>query len=146
MDSIFKLPAYVGIIIEQDNKVLLVQRNHTNWMSGHWNFPGGLVEKDETLPEAAVREAQEETNIVIKSENCKLVHVLQVFKNEQNTQDIIGFYFKAEKWSGTPRNNEPDKSSHLEWFDIENLPDLITSHALLAIKGIKNKLSYSYHV
>ena len=44
MKNIFKLPAYVGIILKNNNQILLVQRHNTDWASGYWNFPGGLLE------------------------------------------------------------------------------------------------------
>lgn len=45
----YKTPAYVGIILKKDNQVLLVKRTNTDWASGQWNFPGGLLEENETL-------------------------------------------------------------------------------------------------
>ena len=74
-----------------------------------------------------------------------LVHVLHVHKNVMNTQDIIGFYFKVEKWSGEAINAEPNKIAAAQWFDLENLPNNITEHAMLAIDGIKKDILYSEH-
>lgn len=53
----FKLPAYVGIILKKDDQVLLVKRANTDWASGYWNFPGGLLEESETLINAAISES-----------------------------------------------------------------------------------------
>ena len=49
MKEILHLPLYVGIILQKNNSVFLIQRTNTNWMSGYWNFPGGLVEKNESI-------------------------------------------------------------------------------------------------
>ena len=62
MTKKYTLPAYVGIILKNDNQILLVQRHNTYWMSGYWNFPGGLLEDKETLIQAAAREIYEEIN------------------------------------------------------------------------------------
>ena len=96
MQSIFTLPAYIGIILIANNEVLLVKRHNTDWASGKWNFPGGLLEPKETLLQAAIREAQKEAGLTVQPNDFELVHVLQVWKNATNTKDIIGFYFKAE--------------------------------------------------
>ncbi len=142
MHTTYKLPAYVGIILKKDNQVLLVQRHNTNWMSGYWNFPGGLLEADETLTVAAARETEEEVGIIVNPSDFVLSHILHVRANNKNTQDIIGFYFVSEKWNGTPINKEPDRHSNVAWFDLDNLPDNITEHALLAIESIKTSKRY----
>ena len=143
MKNIFKLPAYVGIILKQDNKVFLVQRHNTDWASGSWNFPGGLLEKNETLATAAARETSEEVGVIVKPTDFELAHVLHVRANDKNTQDIIGFYFITNIWQGTPINKEPHRHRDAQWFDINNLPQNITEHALLAIDSIKTDKKYS---
>jgi len=139
----YKLPAYVGIILKKDNQVLLVKRHNTDWASGCWNFPGGLLEENETLINAAIREAQEEIGVTLNDNNMKLVQVLHVRKSETNTKDIFGFGFLVESWQGTPVNNEPHRHSEIGWFDLNNLPEKMTDHALAAIDGIKNNRIYS---
>lgn len=139
----FTLPAYVGIILKKGNTVLLVKRHNTDWASGCWNFPGGLLEKDETLIAAAQREAQEETGVFIPINSLKLVHVLQVNVNHTNTKDILGFYFITDTWDGEPINNEPDRHSDIGWFSIDALPDRITAHAVQALDGLQNNVLFS---
>lgn len=55
----FTLPAYVCIILEKDNKVLLIKRSKTGWMDGFWTIPGGGLEENESLAHATAREAWE---------------------------------------------------------------------------------------
>jgi len=143
MKTILTLPAYVGIILKNHNKILLVQRCNTDWMSGYWNFPGGLLEENETLTTAAAREIYEEVDVIVNPTDFTLTHVLHVRANKKNTQDIIGFYFITDTWQGTPINKEPDKHSNVQWFDIDNLPHNITEHALLAIESIRTNKQYS---
>lgn len=131
----FCLPAYVGIILEKDGKVFLIQRSNTDWRSGYWNFPGGLLEKDESLKQAAIRETKEEVGVLVKPEDFELVHILHVRKSATNTQDIIGCYFKATRWEGTVRNNEPHKIADAQWFKTDELPSNTTEHAQLALKN-----------
>lgn len=138
----YKIPAYVGIILKKDNHVLLVKRTNTDWASGYWNFPGGLLEEHETLMQAAIREAQEEIGVTIIPSDLTLVQVLHVKKSEKNTKDIFGFGFLAEKWNGTPINNEPHRHSEIGWFDLDDLPEHITEHAMLAIEAIKKQRMY----
>jgi 8-oxo-dGTP diphosphatase len=143
MKIIFKLPTYVGIILKDNDKILLVQRHNTNWMSGYWNFPGGLLEENETLTTAAARETFEEVDVIVDPSDFVLAQVLHVRANDKNTQDILGLYFIAQSWKGMPINKEPHRHSDAQWFAINELPQHITEHALLAIDSIKTGRKYS---
>jgi 8-oxo-dGTP diphosphatase len=139
----FTLPAYVGIILKKDNQVLLVKRRNTDWAAECWNFPGGLLEANETLLQAVIRETQEEVGVTVAPDDCTLVHVLQVKKGGTNTKDILGFYFAANIWHGTAVNNEPDRHSEIGWFDVHALPHNVTEHAKQALNGLQNNMRYS---
>jgi 8-oxo-dGTP diphosphatase len=60
------------IIITQDKKIILVKRVFDPYKD-HWALPGGIVEYGETVEDAAIREAKEETGLDIKIE--KLIGV-----------------------------------------------------------------------
>jgi 8-oxo-dGTP pyrophosphatase MutT (NUDIX family) len=141
----FKLPAYVGIILQKGNQYLLVKRCNTDWANGYWNFPGGLLEEHETLLEAAAREALEEIGVVISLNDLELVHVLQARKNEKHNKEILGFYFIAQSWQRIPENKEPHRHSEIAWFDSNQLPTEITEHALQALDGLKTGKRFSVH-
>ncbi|GAA4641905.1 NUDIX hydrolase [Gordonia humi] len=49
-------------IVDDDGRVLLVQRGHDP-EKGHWSVPGGHVEDGESFAEAARREVWEETGL-----------------------------------------------------------------------------------
>ncbi len=54
----------VGAIIIERDRVVLVKRGHAPLL-GEWSIPGGVLEVGETLREAVVREAKEETGLVV---------------------------------------------------------------------------------
>lgn len=145
MKNIFALPIYVGIILRKDNKVFLVKRINTQWASGYWNFPGGLVEEGETAQQAAVRETREEVGVIVCPDDFQLVHVIHIHASASNTNDILGLYFISNSWTGTPINNEPHRHSEIGWFSLDQLPKNITEHALLAIDGLTSGKQYSEH-
>ncbi len=49
-----------------DTYVLLIERDREPF-AGYWAFPGGFVDEDEPVEEAALRELQEETGLEIKA-------------------------------------------------------------------------------
>lgn len=53
----------VDIIIEYRGGIVLIKRRNPPY---GWAIPGGFVEYGESLPEAAIREAKEETSLDIK--------------------------------------------------------------------------------
>jgi ADP-ribose pyrophosphatase YjhB (NUDIX family) len=56
----------VGAIIIEGDRVLLVKRAHPP-IQGQWSIPGGVLEVGEMVREAAVREAREETGLIVET-------------------------------------------------------------------------------
>jgi ADP-ribose pyrophosphatase YjhB (NUDIX family) len=55
----------VGVIIRQGDRIVLIRRDKEP-SKGYWTFPGGAVELGEPLPDAARREAWEETGLDVE--------------------------------------------------------------------------------
>jgi len=62
-----------GVIPREGNKIWLLRRNIPPG-DGRWTFPGGYVDLGESVPDAAVREAFEETGL-----NVRLDGLLNVY-------------------------------------------------------------------
>jgi 8-oxo-dGTP diphosphatase len=56
----------VGAVIVKDNRVLLIRRGQAPLL-GEWSLPGGVLECGETLREATIREAREETGLEVET-------------------------------------------------------------------------------
>lgn len=54
-----------GIIRNNENKILIAQRNLKKSQGGLWEFPGGKIEPNETMEAAIVREIKEELDMDI---------------------------------------------------------------------------------
>jgi len=62
-----KIKTAVGIIIiNNEKKLLIAKRKPDKPMPNKWEFPGGKLEKNESLPECGIREIKEELDIDIK--------------------------------------------------------------------------------
>jgi ADP-ribose pyrophosphatase YjhB (NUDIX family) len=55
----------VGSIIIENDRVLLVKRAHPP-IQGQWSIPGGVLDVGELIREAAIREAREETGLIVE--------------------------------------------------------------------------------
>ncbi len=119
---------YVGIVLKKDQYVFLVKRRD----AGGWSFPGGTVESGETLAQAALREIAEEVGVQVDQTSMRLVHVLPIKADGINKCDVIGFYFLADSWQGTAKNNEPERHSAAQWFHLDELPaDIILERTVV---------------
>ncbi|BAL27022.1 NUDIX domain-containing protein [Azoarcus sp. KH32C] len=64
-ETFFHKPAPVVLaVIEHDGKLVLIRRN-LDPLAGYWAPPGGYVELGESLEEAVIREAHEETGLEV---------------------------------------------------------------------------------
>lgn len=73
----YKIPSLTTdiFITNENNNFILIKRKN-NPYKNYWALPGGFVEYGETVENAAVREAKEETNI-----DVELTHLLNVYSN-----------------------------------------------------------------
>lgn len=55
----------IGAIIIENDRVVLVKRAHPP-LQAQWSIPGGVLEVGELVREAAVREAREETGLMVE--------------------------------------------------------------------------------
>jgi 8-oxo-dGTP diphosphatase len=55
----------VGAIIVEDSRVVLIKRAHPP-LQHRWSIPGGVLEVGELVRDAAIREAHEETGLIVE--------------------------------------------------------------------------------
>lgn len=138
LDNI-KLPACVAVIIQKEDQILLLRRQNTGWMNGFWGLAGGMLDPQETIAEAAVRETYEEVGLVVKPEDLELMHVMHV----HGEKDIFVFFFVAHRWEGEPENREPQYCDSVQWFPLNALPSNTIPQTRLALEYIKTGNTYS---
>jgi len=57
-------------LVDAVQRLVLIGRRLTAPWKGYWSFPGGSRERDESLFEAALRELEEETGLILPSGSC----------------------------------------------------------------------------
>jgi len=107
----------VDIIIEIESAgIVLIKRKNPPY---GWAIPGGFVDYGESLEEAAIREAKEETNLDIKL--IRQFHTYSDPKRDPRHHSISTVYIAKGK--GEPKAK--DDALEIEIFTEENLPDEI---------------------
>jgi 8-oxo-dGTP diphosphatase len=112
----------VGAVIVQDNRVLLIRRGQPPLL-GEWSLPGGALECGETLREATVREAREETGLVVET-----VDMLGVYERVIRSDDgRVRYHYVLIDFLCHPVKGELKAGSDaadVGWFTCEELPAL----------------------
>ncbi|QDU34410.1 CTP pyrophosphohydrolase [Poriferisphaera corsica] len=63
----------IGVLVDgegDDVRVLIAKRPESGVLAGYWEFPGGKLEKDETLEDCVVREFAEELGVRVSVTGC----------------------------------------------------------------------------
>jgi ADP-ribose pyrophosphatase YjhB (NUDIX family) len=107
----------VDIIIEIESKgIILIKRKNSPF---GWAIPGGFVDYGESLEEAAIREAKEETNLDVKL--IRQFHTYSNPKRDPRHHSISTVYIAKGK--GKPKAK--DDALEIGIFNELNLPDEI---------------------
>lgn len=112
----------VGAIIIDADRVLLVKRAHPP-IQGQWSIPGGVLEVGEMVREAAIREAREETGLIVEPGELLGVYDRILRDPEKRVQYhyvLIDFLCRA---TGGQLQAATD-AAEVKWFKREELPAL----------------------
>lgn len=118
----------------------MLRRKGTGWMDGAFSLPAGGLEEGETIRMAAIREAREETGVVIAPENLHHVHTLH---SKTEGRVWMGHFFRTETWEGTPAVCEPDKHDAMQWYKADALPGATIPYVRQALSCISRQQPYS---
>lgn len=124
----------VHMLLVRAGKLLLSRRRDPlPQFDGRWHLPSGKLDSDESVLDAAVREADEEIGVRIRPGDLRLVHTHHV--NGCGPEPRLGLFFEVRHWTGEPVNREPLKCSGLGWFALADLPDDIIEYPAAGIRG-----------
>ena len=107
-----------GVVIEKDNKILLVKRKYEPY-KGDWCFPAGFMEYDESPERCAVREAKEELNVDVELDGPFGVYS---GKDDPRTHAVLVMYWAKVKGG---KLKPGDDAEEIEFFGKDEVPQNI---------------------
>jgi 8-oxo-dGTP diphosphatase len=108
-------------------KVLLIKRAKDPF-KGHWAFPGGFIEMNETLEQSAARELKEETNL----ENIPLAQLYIAGDPGRDPRGrVITVVFTGIAQKHQTHLTPGDDAELAQWFELDKLPPMAFDHLKL---------------
>jgi 8-oxo-dGTP pyrophosphatase MutT (NUDIX family) len=135
----FKLVPESHLLLIRDDRILLLRRRNTDYEDGKYSVIAGHMEDGETAREAICREAREEAGIELAPDDLEFAHVVHRADRGQR----VGFFFRARRWRGEPRNMEPHKADDFRWFPPDTLPEGMVPYVRRAIAAWRAGQCYS---
>lgn len=126
---------------DEDLKVLLIQRKQPPF-AGSWALPGGFVDMDETLDEAARRELREETNL-----STSYLEQLYTFgaPDRDPRERVVSVAYYALVNLRDHEIRAASDAQNVGWFSVDELPTLAFDHERIldmACARLRGKVRY----
>jgi 8-oxo-dGTP diphosphatase len=108
------------ILVNNEKDLVLIRRKNPPF-KGELALPGGFVDVGETVEDACVREAKEETNI-----NIKIKTLIGVFSNPKRDPrgHNVSVGFLCEPLTDKEKAKAMDDAAALEIVPLSNIPSL----------------------
>ena len=92
----------VGVVVVNEQDVLIARRPDDKHQGGLWEFPGGKVEEGEDVVAALTRELDEEVALNVRPETVSpLMHLFIQFPRQRCNNVFAFFHFAARKFPET---------------------------------------------
>ncbi len=105
--------------MDKDKKRILLAMKKRGFGQGKYNGFGGKVKEGESVIEAALREFQEESELISDVESFKKVAEMDFFFPHKPEFDQTVHTYLVTKYEGEPRETE---EMAFEWFDMDKIP------------------------
>jgi ADP-ribose pyrophosphatase YjhB (NUDIX family) len=104
-----------GLVVIQDNKILLVHPTNSPWW-GTYSIPKGQIDKNENLLNAAIRETFEETGIHIKEKSIQrhLDGIIKYTDDKGNVYKKV-YYFIAFPKTPIDKKDFKPQYEEVDW-------------------------------
>lgn len=136
--SMKRINVVYSLITDEAKSKILMVKNKDN---STWSLPGGAVEENETLEEAAIREAKEETGLDIRVFGIVAINEAKLLRHREHA---IFFTFRAEVSVGEQKLVRPEEISEIKWVDLDKADELMPFYKDGLINISKSNIEITY--
>lgn len=111
-----------SLILNTENKILLIQRAANDSHAGSWETPGGGVDGDETLLQACIREVKEEAGVEL--DHAFFAHDLILPDSETGEHFDVSFFTSVLDTDVTPDLSQNPDHQGFKWATAEEIRSL----------------------
>ena len=108
----------VGVLVIENERVLLGKRHPDLVGGGHWCVPMGRLEYGEAIRDCGLRELWEESSLIARE-----IRVLSVHNVILPTSHYLTFSLLAIDISGEAQAKSPLEITEWGWFSLDDLPE-----------------------
>lgn len=108
------IKAAIGMVMDEQGRVLVTQRAAHLSKAGYWEFPGGKLEQYESPELALIRELHEEVGLEILSYDY-----LGEVHHEYDTYHVILYGYLIRRYRGEARRCESQPG--MKWLTLDEL-------------------------
>ena len=119
--------------------VLLIERG-ADPFKGHWAFPGGFLNIDESAQQGAKRELFEETGL--RDAYIRQFHTFSAVNRDPRERVISIAYYALVRISEVKGGDDAAKA---QWFPLDSVPPLAFDHEMMlrmAIKELRRQIHF----
>ena len=102
-----------GVVVRDDGKILVIRRRD----NGHYQAPGGILERDERIEDGMIREILEETGLRVEPEQLTGIY-------KHMSLGVVALVFRARCLGGTPAVT--DETAEILWMDRDQVAARMT--------------------
>ncbi|MEU6310651.1 NUDIX domain-containing protein [Streptomyces sp. NPDC047014] len=125
-------------------EVLLSRRAGPVYASGLWHLPSGHLDPGEDMVAAVIREAREETGVLIEAEDVTAAVTVH-HRPPVGSRSQLGVFFEVRRWSGHPQIMEPDRCDGMDWYPLDALPGPMVAYCRAGLNAYRGGLPAAVH-
>lgn len=136
-------PSVAVIVFNDNNEVALIKQFRTTTGKWYYEIPAGVLNDDERIIEAALREVQEETGLIIE-EACLVTQCSNLLDPSKSNEDYNVVVAHAIGITNRSLDENEQISEKIEWIKLEEVYSRI-KRSMVTGKPFKDGLEMSGH-
>lgn len=140
-------PVDVHLILRRETvngpEAFLSRRAGKVYATGLWHFVSGHTEDGEDVVAALIREATEESGVLIDPADVRFA--VAVHHCPPSGKARIGLFFEVRTWQGTPHIREPAVCDAMGWFPLDAPPTPMVAYCRAGLDAYRNGHHMALH-